>query len=874
VGVEQQGHTLRVSERIRVYYTFGNHMHWVDMEWLWGYHVLPGSIQDMLRFCKETGAKGCVNFDGVGYEKLAAEAPEALAELREAVQSGTIEPVGCSYGQPYGLFQGGESNIRQRIYGVRTVMRLLGVRPKTFWEEEFDFFPQLPQVLRGCGFEYASLFFQWTWHTPEVPKEDVPVIWWEAPDGSRLLTATRNELNLHQWPEDFEGLLEGLARRDAPSSSSRSAPGRGGAPALILQWLELMPSPDWMCRSEVLLPRMKELLADPRFEVRMTTLGGYLAEWKEEKRPSGKTAPPPTRAYAMHEVWHGMSLGKNGDRMRRLSAEAEREILQAEALAAILGLFGRPYAQWDVYPVWELEEAWRELLQAQHHDNDECEGLCGRMGLRSYEKALAMARAVRNLQLDLAEKRLPKGRGQAASFNLLGWDRTLPSLQGERRARLLRNVPAFGWKTFSASARASGARATERAQDRILLRNGKLEAALYLKEPGMRVASRLDVRLGELTGTVQGKALPYSRVENADTEFGSVHLTLRPSRPNKGWEAAVSVFAEPSPELEAFDLSVHCHPLEGELDPGMNAGWQLPFRPTFTVGQVLADVPLGVYEVRASGKRMRKYPTADWMTSPQWFEEVMHPFTSYSFVDFLAEDGSGVLVLHDGSQQWFLDEDGARCLLSMVDPWDEEKATSDVEAGFRLVPHGPLTNAERMRLAAEFRANGLFPLEAEGTSELADLPQSFSALRLEPSNVLATALYREAEDFAGRSVKRYAGAGMGYPFVLRMVEHDGVPAEIDLVLPGPIAKAFKTNLMGEIESELRPEELTHAERGERPLAAKQEELDRFGIVPQRLRFSMCPHEIVTLYLNLVPGRKQVRDLDAKREVWARVHRVE
>ena len=70
-----------MSGRVPITYTFGNHMHWVDMEWLWGYHVLPGSVRDMIKFCRETGAKGCINFDGIGYEKMAAEAPEALAEL-------------------------------------------------------------------------------------------------------------------------------------------------------------------------------------------------------------------------------------------------------------------------------------------------------------------------------------------------------------------------------------------------------------------------------------------------------------------------------------------------------------------------------------------------------------------------------------------------------------------------------------------------------------------------------------------------------------------------------------------------------------------------------------------------------------------------
>src|SRR5205814_4507009 len=148
-----------------------------------------------------------------GYEKMAAECPEALAELREAIHQGIIEPVGCSYGQPYGLFHGGESNIRQLTYGARAVRRLLGVRPKSFWEEEFYFFPQLPQLLAQCGFTGASLFFQWTWHTPEVPKEPHSLILWEGIDGTRLPTLPRNALNVHQWPEDFDGLLDqGLIR--------------------------------------------------------------------------------------------------------------------------------------------------------------------------------------------------------------------------------------------------------------------------------------------------------------------------------------------------------------------------------------------------------------------------------------------------------------------------------------------------------------------------------------------------------------------------------------------------------------------------------------------------------------------------------------
>jgi hypothetical protein len=37
-------------------------------------------------------------------------------------------------------------------------------------------------------------------------------------------------------------------------------------------------------------------------------------------------------------------------------------------------------------------------------------------------------------------------------------------------------------------------------------------------------------------------------------------------------------------------------------------------------------------------------------------------------------------------------------------------------------------------------------------------------------------------------------------------------------------------------------------------------------------FRMRPHEIATVYADMVMGRKEYRDLDAKREIWASVHR--
>lgn len=739
-------------ERIPLAYTFGNHMHWVDMEWLWGYHVLPGSVRDMIHLCREAGIKGCVNFDGIGYEKLAAEDPEAFAELREAIQSGMIEPVGCSYGQPYGLFHGGESNIRQRIYGVRTCLRLFGVRPRTFWEEEFDFFPQLPQMLAGSGFTGASLYFQWTWHTPEIPREDVPVIQWEGHDGTQIPTATRNRLNLHQWPEDMDILLNELA---ANPPASRS---------LILQWLELMPSPDWMCRSELILPKLREFLNDERFEIRPVTLGEYAAE---------SAGDAPVRRYSMDDVWHGMTLGKNADRMRAISRDAERSLLAAEWMAATLSLFGRPYPQWDVYPTWELEEGWRHLLMAQHHDNDECEGLCGRVGETHYRTAQALCHGVRLTQF----RHAPADAPVVTLRDPFGWSPHEPAPRPERP----------------------------------------------------------------------------KRVKLADVDPDGRFLSGYALREVNGWEDTWVTRSEDQ-DLNALALRFVD---ERRPDPGLNASYQLEVRPDHEF-RILTDQPYSVCEVDPTKSWPKKYPSGDWMTSEQWFETVERPFTSLSFVDLVREDGSGLLILHHTAQQWFKVDGGVRCILSAYDPWDESYYRND-GTSLSFHPHGPLTNAERWRLAN--RLNRV-PLAM-------NLPvPSFQPVAVSQPNVIATAFYREIEEFSGRRIESYAGRGMEYPFVLRLVEFDGVAGNVEVTLPGPIAKAYKTNLMGEIEMELQ------AKLGDpHALLATETELAPFGIRAETVTVPMRPFEIATIYLDLVPGRKVARDLDAKREVWATVHRI-
>lgn len=807
-----------MASKIPLAYTFGNHMHWVDMEWLWGYDVLPGSTDDMLAFCKGSGVKGGINFDGIGYEKLASESPEHITKLREALSEGVIEVIGASYGQPYGLFHGGESNIRQRVYGIRTCLRVLGVRPRTFWEEEFDFYPQLPQILAGCGFDAASLYFQWTWHTPEIPMEDAPVVKWEGIDGSQILAATRNRLNLHQWPEDFRILLDEIAAN--PPIADGNQP-----PPLILQWLELMPTQDWMCRSELMAPILAELQEDTRFSVEPTLLGDYVRRWQGHDVP--------IRQYTLDQVWHGMTLGKNGDNHVKRSRQLEAVLLAEESAAAVLSLFGRPYEPWDVYPTWELEEGWRQLLAAQHHDNHECEGLCGHVA----EAQFAMVETLMDQSSSIERLRRRVGgrvgvHGSSRS-NIIGYEQRAA---GQRRTY---------WILVGQTAHCE----VDDLFARVNVETGEIESLLIGQQEVTGLKWQVEVG-GEPVTFRQG-------VLESDETGGSLTFLSEPNG---------DVLLEFSLDVQGRALRVFASVVMEEMTPGYEGAVILHWMPATPPNTISTDSPYAWGEVRDGSKGSRKYPEGDWMTSPQWFESVTGSFTSQSGVH-LQLGTEGILISHGGTTGWQRTPQGASAILLTLDPWDGSNFAFESRNFLRIRP-GHFNAAESARLSSQIEPE--ISTIAPVTDANPDMPRDFRAVTVLTPGTLATAFYREQSSYARKHLPNYALADVSHPFVLRLVEYDGIEGPVEVILAGPVARAVKTNMLGEPIAEIE----VRAESDASLLSSEPEKLAAYGIAPVRLTVPMRSYEIATIYLDIIPGRKQFRDLDAKREIWATVHRIE
>jgi alpha-mannosidase len=822
----ENSESLSPRQRRQLFYTFGNHMHWVDMEWLWGYFVLPSSVRDMLAFCDQAGIKGNVNFDAVGYEKLAVEAPEALAELRAAIAAGIIEVAGGSYAQPYGQFHGGESNVRQRVFGARTVRRLLGVWPKTFWEEEFDFFPQLPQILAGAGFEYASLFYQWTWHTPAIPQESIPAIWWEGLDGTRLLTASRNPLNLHQWPEDFQLLLA------SNELQTIEIPG-------IIQWLELMPSPDWMCRSELMLKPLQQLLDDDRFEVIPVTLPEYLDRARDTAE---------VRRYHLDEFFHGLSLGKNGDLFRQLSAAAEHSVLAAETISVLAGFLGRPYPSWDVYPTWELEESWRELMIGQHHDNDECEGLNGHIGRFSYERSRSLSKHI--IERTLTRMGSRTTGEYALVYNPLGWERDVPLGSGS----VLRQIPGFSYR-IAAPGKVDLVEppAVHDSEERIILRRGRLSVEIDRRTGTLQQIRSADFPDGALPDALElGRLRCHVAGEPASFQLTAVDVVQDPAVSVVLWlrgpeDSSAKVEIRLANEIDAVDLRLDVSNLPW-LDPGFAGAvtWRLGAR--LAGYRLIHDHPYGVGEIAAPGTFVRKYPTGDWMTSPQFFESVERPFSALQFIDF-SQDDRGLLYVTGAHQSFRRTGETVEQVVTLRDPWDGDYFVDSVTLDMRILPHGRMTHADRWKRAQEF----LRPACVSPTGEPAPGQRTtLDPIRCEGDGIVATALYRETGE-AGAHVTNYAGTATDYPVIVRLVELNGEASTARIAVDGRVESAVRTNLLG---------------------AALHELPIRHGNWTSQIDLELRPFEIATVYLDPLLAAKQLRDLDAKREIWATIHRTD
>jgi alpha-mannosidase len=758
--------------------TWGNHMHWIGCGWgrPGGDDVLATSV-DLTERMLALGAAGAVNFDMVGVERLVTERPAAIEKLKRLLATGRLEVAGATYGQPLGNLHGAESNVRQLQWGVRVCERYLGVSPKTWWEEEFYFFPQLPQLLRLTGFDGACLYFQRTWMDPSFPHEEgTSVVRWQAPDGSQIRTAAHTPLS--RW----------MPTNPQPAALADSPFAKRAVEPLIVDWNELAETDAQL--ADQYRPAYQAMA---RFGVKPTTLARYLGSYR---------GPAPARAYRMDETFTGLPLGKCGDQVRRSDKRIENALTAAEALGAGASLGG------VTYPAEALTEAWKNLLIFQGHDVHICEG-CLRGAYPQYmEAAEKGARQALDGVIAAAagkvDTRKPDALAAVIVFNPLAWQRggvveiaapgglapadklavqddagALSPVQRVEGGRLLfvaRDVPAVGYRTFWLVAR-DAAGDVKVSADGTDLSNAairaKLDGAGALR--GLRVAEggeellSADTANGELRATIGGRGLSSSACKPSVkvVEAGPVRavveargsLTDRVSFVNR--TIVYSGLAE-----VAFETNLQ---VEEHLDGLMSGALRRVFTPAFRAAY-FHDWPFGVSETRMTNEFTKYFP----FPGNTREEKVRNHVSGLNFLDCQGEK-AGLLYAHDGNQGFLRAGAEIANLLSLYDPWDGDYYPTRQSFRSALIAHGPWRNSDRLRAAIGF--NTPLPAVME-LCRAGSWPGAASWLGVGAGGALVSGFYRDG---------RY--------LIVRLYDVDGARGRVRVALPIP-ASARVVDLLG------------------------------------------------------------------------------
>ncbi|MDR1937113.1 MAG: glycosyl hydrolase-related protein [Tannerellaceae bacterium] len=161
----------------------------IDPVWLWpwteGVSVVHSTFRSALDRMKETPGVVFTASSAQFYQWVADNDPGMLAEIRQRIDEGRWNVVGGWWVEPDMNIPSGEAMARQGLYGQLTLQKLVGRRAVVaFNPDSFGHPGSLPQIIRLQGMD-SYVFMRPGPHEKTIPSD---LFWWEAPDGSRVLT--------------------------------------------------------------------------------------------------------------------------------------------------------------------------------------------------------------------------------------------------------------------------------------------------------------------------------------------------------------------------------------------------------------------------------------------------------------------------------------------------------------------------------------------------------------------------------------------------------------------------------------------------------------------------------------------------------------
>ncbi|MBN1343607.1 MAG: hypothetical protein JXQ73_13045 [Phycisphaerae bacterium] len=381
------------------------HTHWEGAVFKTREEYLEIGLSNILRALKLLKDYPNYRFvlDQVCYVKPFLERyPHEEATFRKMVADGRLQVVGGMDVMPDVNMPGGESLVRQVLYGKRYYRQKLGVEVTVGWQlDTFGHHAQMPQLLKLAG--YGSFWFFRGVSGWEVPSEFL----WEGIDGSRIpaFWLPHGYAVTYGSPTklpDFTSFFKKRFALLAPFSRGVDRVGLAGAD---------------VCEPEAHVPALVEEFnrgTNKPFALRIGVPTDFEAA-------VSKRTDRPVIAGELNPIFQGAYSSRI--ELKQATRDNERLLTTAEKLGALsLLLLGRKP---DEEALWR---AWEPTLFNHAHDL-----MSGVMTdrvyedtLRGYEFSKRLARELVDTGLeDLASKVDTRGEGMPLMvFNALGWPRT------------------------------------------------------------------------------------------------------------------------------------------------------------------------------------------------------------------------------------------------------------------------------------------------------------------------------------------------------------------------------------------------------------------------------------------------------------------
>jgi len=324
----------------------------IDMAWLWPWtetvEVVRNTFQSVLALMREYPDFKFTMSSARTYEWMQEKYPDLFHEIQERVKEGRWEVVGGMWVEPDLNMPAGESLVRQILIGKRYFQQNFGVDVRIGWNpDSFGYNWQLPQIYKKSGIDYF-VTSKLLWAT-DYTKFPYRLFWWEAPDGSRVLTyfphEYANEFEPEQIAKDFSfyaPLIYGPKPTDSPQMLYLYGVGdHGGGPTRTM-----LDRADRLRAPETVFPT-----------VEFSTAKDFFADLQHEL-PQLKV---PTWRDELYFEYHRGVFTTQSETKRRIRRD-EDLMLDAEKYSAVASLFGR------AYPQDEFELAWKNLLFDHFHD--------------------------------------------------------------------------------------------------------------------------------------------------------------------------------------------------------------------------------------------------------------------------------------------------------------------------------------------------------------------------------------------------------------------------------------------------------------------------------------------------------------------------